>query len=510
MEQNVDMTENDAGKFGIQRSQVMMNFGDIESHPSFGPNGLGGEMQVSGGRTRKVQVAERLQEGENAIDVLDSLQEWGAAEFWAAVEFLAAHRRLEEALQVFDWWKLQANYTAREKHYTTFIRMLGRIRRPEVALELFDEMKTLGIQPSVVTHSALLQSFVDSGLFDRAERILKEMVNNGIQPNAVTYTGLIHAYGKQARYDDMTRVFKKMKRWGCSADFHTYSCLIEAYSRGGLLKRMESTWREMDFNGWKPDSATISTIIEGYAEYGDVKQMHNSYMLLKDYRILVSKNTIRSMALAYIRNCKFPELRLFARDVGLDRGDVDNLLWHSLLLSQAANFQMRNFQRDFEAMKKAGFKPDVTTFNICVLAFSRMKMFWDLHVTVLHMLSEGVSPDLVTFGAVVDAYIDGRLPFRKMFEALDELQMKGLTPDVRTDLMVFEVFGKGDFQRSSEILMQDIPRPYGWTYGTLTSFYLKKSTTKEGSPLNFNYMHMHKERLSVHKNRYTRMNRLPS
>ena len=26
-----------------------------------------------------------------------------AAEFWAAVEFLAAHRRLEEALQVFNF-----------------------------------------------------------------------------------------------------------------------------------------------------------------------------------------------------------------------------------------------------------------------------------------------------------------------------------------------------------------------------------------------------------------------
>lgn len=358
--------------------------------------------------------------------------------------------------------------------------MLGIAKRPDISQQLFDEMKALGLQPGLVTYAALLQSYAESGFFDRAEELLRHMLESSIRPNAATYNGLIHAYGKQGHYDDMNRLFNNMKRWGCPPDFHTYSCMIVAYAKAGLFRRMERMWREMDFNGWKPDYATINAIIQGYAAHGLVKQMHGSYLYIKDYRVLVSRRTIIAMATVYIRSSKFHQLRLFVKDVGLKRNNVGNLLWNLLLLSFAANFQMKNLQRGFQEMEVAGFSYDLTTFNIQALGFSRMQMFWDLHVTLIYMRKAGVAPDLVTFGAIVDAYISGRARFHKMFEELDELQMKELCPDVRTDPLVFEAFGKGDFQSSSEMLMLTNPKPYGsnWTYGLLMSFYLRKRGVK--------------------------------
>lgn len=458
---------------------------------------------------KKRAVAEQLRHGKSPIEVLESLPEWNPVQFWGVVDFLAAHRRFAEALQVFDWWKAQPKYRAREQHYTTFIRMFGRARRSDIAQELFEEMKAVGIRPSVASLSSLLQGYAENGFFDRAEEILKEMEDSTTKPNAVTHTGLIYAYGKQGRYDYMTRVFNTMKRNGYSPEFHTYRCLIEAYSKGGLFSRMENTWREMDSNGFKPDPAIINSIIQGYADYGLMEQMNNTYMLLKDYRMFANRSALRSMAVAYIRCNKFYQLGLFVKEVGLKRRDVENLLWNSLLLSYAANFQMRSLQKEFQAMMDVGFNPDLTTFNIRALGFSKMLMFWDLHVTVLHMHSVGVAPDMVTFGAVVDAYINGRMRFQKMFEALDELRMKGLAPDVRTDPMVFEAFGKGDFHNSCETLLQITPRPYGvtWTYGLLTSFYLKKRAAKELSPGESQLNLYAVERLLVHEDQYIRIKR---
>eukprot|EP00249_Psilotum_nudum_P022097 c28370_g1_i1 orf=294-1385(-) len=363
--------------------------------------------------------------------------------------------------------------------------MLGKAQRPDIAQFYFDEMKAVGILPSVATWSALLQGYAECGIFDKAEKILKHMVVIGTKPNTVTYSGLIHAYGKWGHYDDMARIFNNMKTVGCLPDIRTYSSLIQAYARGGLFRRMESSWREMLSRGWKPDSASINSIIQAYASSGTVREIQQSCTLLQNYRIFANKESIRAIAMAYIRHSKFYQLRQFVKDIGLNRKDVGNLLWNLLLLSYAANFQMRNLQREFQVMVDSGFYPDLTTFNIRAIGFSRLQMFWDLHITALHMRSSGIFPDLVTFGTVVDAYLSGRLQFRKLFQALDDLKMKELCPDVRTDPIVFEAFGRGDFQQSCEALVQS-SKMYGtkWTYGKLTSAYLKRFSRRSVVPGN--------------------------
>eukprot|EP00250_Pteridium_aquilinum_P018421 c24082_g1_i1 orf=632-1771(+) len=358
--------------------------------------------------------------------------------------------------------------------------MLGMAKRPDISQQLFDEMKAFGLQPGLVSYTALLQSYAESGYFDRAEELVRQMLENSIQPNAATFNGLILEYGKHGRYDDMNRIFNNMKRWRCSPDYRTYRFMIVGYAKAGLFRRMERMWKEMDSNGWKLDFPTINAIIQGYAAHGLVDQMHASYLYVKDYRVLVSRATIRAMASVYIRTSKFYQLRLFVKDVGLLRADVGNLIWNLLLLSFAANFQMKNMQRSLLGMEAAGFAYDLTMYNICVLGYSRMQMLWELHTTLVSMRKARVAPDLVTFGAVVDAYIFGRQRLAKMFEELDELGMKELCPDVKTDPLVFVAFGKGDFQSSSETLMRINPKPYGksWTYGLLLSFYLRKRAAR--------------------------------
>ena len=335
---------------------------------------------------------------------------------------------------------------------------------------------SVGLKPGPISYASLIHSYAECGMFDKAEDLLKQMRDMGINPNAGTYNGLIFAYGMHCRYDDMNRLFNNMKRWVCSPDDRTYSGMIVAYAKAGLFRRMERMCREMDRNGWKPSFATINAIIQAYAKHGLVEQMQASYMCVKDYRVLISRTSIRAMASVYIERCKFYQLRVLVSDVGLKRNNVGNLLWNLLLLSFGANFQMKNLDRSFREMKDACFAPDITTFNIRALSFARMNMLWELHSTVIQMHHAQVLPDLVTFGAIVDAYINLKLRFRSMFEELDVLHMKGFSPSIATDPLVFKAFGKGDFHSSSEMLMKLNPKPYGedWTYGLLLSFYLKK------------------------------------
>ena len=153
-------------------------------------------------------------------------------------------------------------------------------------------------------------------------------------------------------------------------------------------------------------------------------------------------------------------------------------MWNLLLLSYAANFKMKSLQREFLNMVEAGFGPDLTTYNIHALAFSIMCMFWDPHLSIIHMRHERICPDLVTYGCIVDLYMDRRLG-RNLSFALNELDVESSPVDA-TDALVFEVLGKGDFH-SSLIVLLESTREKEWTYSKLIGVSSSKEAVQEES-----------------------------
>nr|GEW66721.1 pentatricopeptide repeat-containing protein At3g42630 isoform X2 [Tanacetum cinerariifolium] len=106
-----------------------------------------------------------------------------------------------------------------------------------------------------------------------------------------------------------------------------------------------------------------------------------------------------------------------------------------------------SMQREFINMVEAGFYPDLIAFNIRAAAFSKMSLFWDLHLSLEHMNHNGIFPDLVTYGCVIDVYLDRKLG-RNLDFALRKINVKD-SPVVMTDQIVLDVLGKGDFHSSS-------------------------------------------------------------
>ncbi|KAK5794269.1 hypothetical protein PVK06_035487 [Gossypium arboreum] len=136
------------------------------------------------------------------------------------------------------------------------------------------------------------------------------------------------------------------------------------------------------------DSATGNAFLRYYSIFGSLTEMESAYARFKRSRHLIDEEGIRAMSYAYIKDGKFYKLGEFLTDVGLGRTDLGNPLWNLLLLSFAANFKMKTMQR---------------------IAFSRMSMFWDLHLSLEHMKHQTIVPDLATYGCVIDAYLDTRL-----------------------------------------------------------------------------------------------------
>ena len=89
-----------------------------------------------------------------------------------------------------------------------------------------------------------------------------------------------------------------------------------------------------------------------------------------------------------------------------------------------------------------------------------------------HMRRDGVTPDLVTHGCFVDAYLERRLA-RNLTFAFDRFDGNAEAV-VATDGIIFEAFGKGGFHASSEALLEATGEKRRWTYYKLLAVYLRK------------------------------------
>ncbi|GLT97436.1 hypothetical protein SLE2022_150020 [Rubroshorea leprosula] len=353
----------------------------------------------------------------------------------------------------------------------SLIQALSKRRLPHLAQELLLEMKSEGLAPNNSTLCALMLCYAENEFFSQSEGVWDEMLNSSWVPSIQLVSELMDAYAKMGHFDKVKKIMDQVISRNFDFVPDLYSVAISCFGKLGKLELMENTLKEMVARGFPVDSATGNTFIRYYSIFGSLTEMETSYGRLKRSRHLIEEEGIRAMSIAYIRERKFYRLSEFLRDVGLERRNVGNLLWNLLLLSFAVNFKMKTLQREFIRMLDAGFRPDLTTFNIRALAFSRMNLFWDLHLSLEHMKHESVVSDLVTYGCLVDAYLDRRLAKNLNF-ALNKMNVDD-SPLVSTDPLVFEAMGKGDFHLSSEAVME-FNRQKKWTYRQLIAIYLKK------------------------------------
>ncbi|GJN15714.1 hypothetical protein PR202_gb02651 [Eleusine coracana subsp. coracana] len=334
--------------------------------------------------------------------------------------------------------------------------------------------------------AALMVARAEAGDLDEAQSLWTQLLHSSAAPRLLSVAPrLLRAYARLGRPDEVLLAARELSLRSPSSARAVYPLAVSCLGDAGELASMEAAALEMGRRGLRVGPATGDAFLRAYAAWGTVPQMEAAYRRHKRTTGLVpSAAAIRAVAAAYIARKKYFKLGAFARDAGMERRrDVGTLLWNLYLLSFAANFRMKSLQRVFLEMVGSGpgggggvrVRPDLTTFNVRAAAFSKMCMFWDLHLTADHMRRDGVAPDLVTHGCFVDAYVERRLA-RNLTFAFDRLGHGGAEPVVATDGIVFEAFGKGGFHASSEALMESAGGKRRWTYYKLLGVvYLSKT-----------------------------------
>ena len=68
-----------------------------------------------------------------------------------------------------------------------------------------------GLQPDVITYSALITACEKGGMAERALQVFDKMLQQGLQPDVITYSALIHACKRGGMGERASQLFDEMR-----------------------------------------------------------------------------------------------------------------------------------------------------------------------------------------------------------------------------------------------------------------------------------------------------------
>lgn len=205
-----------------------------------------------------------------------------AVTFATLIRIYGAAGNFDGCLNVYEEMKalgVKPNMTV----YNSLLDAMGRARRPWQAKNIYGEMLSNGFQPSWGTYASLIRAYGRARYSEDALKIYKEMKEKGLELSVVLYNTLLAMCADVGLTDEAVNIFEEMKGSGtCQPDSWTYSSLITIYSCGGKVSEAESTLNEMMEAGFDPNIFVLTSLIQCYGKAGRTDDVVRTFDRLSD------------------------------------------------------------------------------------------------------------------------------------------------------------------------------------------------------------------------------------
>ncbi|KAK8928610.1 Pentatricopeptide repeat-containing protein [Platanthera zijinensis] len=148
------------------------------------------------------------------------------------------------------------------------------------AMELFEFMRTKGStisSPTAKTYSVLIVALAKydrmclAGKIDAAYKILEEMDSNSYPPDILTYNCFLKVLCSMKKHEEALRLCEKMIEGGCEPSVHTYNMMITMFFKIEDSNRAFDMWLEMDKRECARSVDSYGIMIDGLFGCGRVE-----------------------------------------------------------------------------------------------------------------------------------------------------------------------------------------------------------------------------------------------
>lgn len=145
------------------------------------------------------------------------------------------------------------------------INMYSKCGELEESIKIFECM----LQKNQVSWNSMIAAFARHGDGLRALELYEEMKTNGVEPTDITFLSLLHACSHVGLLDKGMEFFESMeKTYNMSPRMEHYACVVDMLGRAGLLREAK---RFIEVLRVKPDVLVWQTLLGACSINGDVE-----------------------------------------------------------------------------------------------------------------------------------------------------------------------------------------------------------------------------------------------
>lgn len=147
--------------------------------------------------------------------------------------------------------------------YCSVLKGFSHMKKFDRVWSVYQEMLGHKLQFSIVTFNTLVDACARSGEMGRIPQLLERMVEQGIDPNLITYSAILKGYCQEGRLEEAVKFKENMVQTTTfRPDEVMYNTLLDGCARQGLFDRGMSLLEEMQNNGVLPTNFTLSVLVK--------------------------------------------------------------------------------------------------------------------------------------------------------------------------------------------------------------------------------------------------------
>lgn len=188
-----------------------------------------------------------------------------------------------------------AGFQIYEKGFTTLIVTCGRMGSWGKALEIFDAMRILRVDPNSYTYGALISVCYSAGKWSKALELFYTMQEEGCYVDQLVYKHVLPVCIKLGKFDMVLELYSAMQRNQIDLEVQTASAVLEACMRRRRWDVAASMLDEYHGNGNVLNHKSYTHLISACGDNGDVEEALEFFLMMQEVGVNPTSYTCHCM-----------------------------------------------------------------------------------------------------------------------------------------------------------------------------------------------------------------------
>ncbi|KAF5182986.1 Pentatricopeptide repeat-containing protein [Thalictrum thalictroides] len=279
---------------------------------------------------------------------------------------------------------------------SSLVHMYVKCGEMKDAHRVFDRM----LDRSVVCWSALVAGYARQGYVDKANELFDEMRSFGVEPNLVSWNGLIAGFSQNGLLSKSLLILQKMHLEGFKPDGTTISCVLSVVGDLEGLPIGIQIHAYVLKQALHSDKWVVSALLDMYGKCGSPSAMMQVFYELPQMEVASCNALVAGLS----RNGLVEDALKVFKQYKDNKIELNVVSWTSIIACCTQNGKDIEALQLFREMQLSGVKPNAVTIPCLLPACANIAAL--MHGKAAHCFSirKGISSDVYVGSALIDMY----------------------------------------------------------------------------------------------------------